>query len=159
MFLRSEFYAPNVKQGLVRSPFEWMVNVGRQTGWRSDTLKPMWILGPLGQQPFDPPNVSGWRQNRYWLSSAATSQRGSWAGDIGYRVGQAGSGPLNDLVSVPVPQAVQAVFDRLGIDAPSALSRSALTNWWNGQRASVDSWYELIGLHQVALLLPELQVA
>jgi uncharacterized protein (DUF1800 family) len=159
MFLRPEFYTPAARQGLVRSPVEWFVNIQRQTGLRSVDSKPLWLLPALGQEPFDPPNVSGWRQNRYWLSSAAAAQRAQWASYLGGHLREINRGALVNLTTVPVPQAVQAVFDRLGISEPSARSRTALTNWWTAQRASKDNWFELVGLHQLALQLPELQLA
>jgi Protein of unknown function (DUF1800) len=120
----------------------------------------MWILAPLGQDPFDPPNVSGWKQNKTWLSAAATSQRADWAAYLGFRARDAKVGPFLDIPGLPLDQAVNAVFERLGIEAPTAVSRQALTQWFDRQRsAKYEGWAEVPLLHQVALLLPELQLA
>jgi uncharacterized protein (DUF1800 family) len=160
LFLRPEFYAPASTQGLIRSPIEYIVNVMRQTGLRSDVMKPMWVMKALGQDPFDPPNVSGWRQNAYWLSAASAAQRADWARGLGDRLKNQKRGPFIDVPGLPLDQAVPAVFNRLGIDAPSAVSRQALTNWFTTQRASPhEGWAETLMLCQVALLLPELQLA
>jgi uncharacterized protein (DUF1800 family) len=160
LFLRPEFYSATAKEGLLRSPIEYFVNVMRQTGLRSNMMKPMWILAPLGQDPFDPPNVSGWKQNKVWLSAAATSQRADWAAYLGYRARDAKVGPFLDIPALPLAQAVTTVFERLGIEAPTAVSRQALTQWFDRQRsAQYEGWAEVPLLHQVALLLPELQLA
>jgi uncharacterized protein (DUF1800 family) len=160
LFLRPEFYSATAKEGLLRSPIEYFVNVMRQTGFRSNIMKPMWVLESLGQEPFNPPNVAGWKQNKYWLSAAATAQRADWAVNLGFRARDAKSGPFIDIAGIPLEQAVNTVFDRLAIEAPSPLSRQALTQWFDHQRsAQYQGWAEVPLLHQVALLLPELQMA
>lgn len=160
LFARGEFWSSTAMQGLMRGPMEYLINIMHQTGLRSSITKPMWVLDSLGQDPFNPPNVSGWRQNRYWLSAAASAQRASWARDLGWRSEKANVGPFRDIASLPIDQAVPAVFGRLGIAAPSDSSRTALTNWFNRQRAAqYQGWAENQSLHQVALMLPELQMA
>ncbi len=33
----------------------------------------------MGQQLFEPPNVSGWRPNEYWLTTSRLWARANWA--------------------------------------------------------------------------------
>lgn len=78
MFLRPEFYATDVRQGLVRSPMSAAVAACVATGATPSTS---WVydLEAMGQRPLYPPNVSGWRTNGYWVNAAAMTSRATLA--------------------------------------------------------------------------------
>jgi Protein of unknown function (DUF1800) len=160
MFLRTEFYAPAAKQGLVRSPIEFFVSFMRASGLRSADVRPMQWSGGFGQEPFNPPNVSGWRPNRYWLSTGAADAKVSWASRMTWQLSDQHRDIFHDLGSLPIPQAIDIALSRVGITDVSANSKAAVTTWLTQQRAALyDDWYERLGLSIFVLLLPELQLA
>jgi uncharacterized protein (DUF1800 family) len=160
MFLRPEFYAPAAKQGLVRSPIEFFVSVMRASGRRSGEIQPMQFSDGFGQEPFNPPNVSGWRPNKYWLSAGTTGQKASWAQDLHWRLDPLSKDLFRDLRAMPVNQAVDTALARVGVTEPSAASHTAFVNWLTAQRAApYEEWFELFGLTIFVMLLPELQLA
>jgi uncharacterized protein (DUF1800 family) len=94
LLTRDEFYSPAVKQGLVRSPVEFVVALLHATGRRSAAATPLWLMQGMGQRPLFPPNVSGWKHNSYWVNASAMAKRtetvrsiiwrsmqGYWGGD------------------------------------------------------------------------------
>ncbi len=94
LLTRDEFYTPAVKQGLVRSPVEFVVALLHATGRPSATATPLWLMEGMGQRPLFPPNVSGWKHNSYWVNASAMAKRtetvrsivwrsmqGYWSGD------------------------------------------------------------------------------
>ena len=70
IFNHPAFSSPAAKQGLVRSPVEWIVACMRAVGITADDANPQWWMDDMGQQLFEPPNVSGWRPNEYWLTTS-----------------------------------------------------------------------------------------
>jgi uncharacterized protein (DUF1800 family) len=160
LFLRPEFYAPAATQGLVRSPIEFFVGIMRASGLRSPDAEPMQYAEGLGQQPFNPPNVSGWKANKYWLSAGTAGQKASWAGGLHYRLSDQKRELFNDLLTVPVPQAVDAALARVGISSPSDRSKAVVASWLEQQRAApYQGWFENYGLTTLVMMLPELQLA
>ena len=77
MFLHPQFVSPQARTGLVRQPIEWVVGSARALGVHPRRLTP--VLTALGQVPFRPPNVAGWPQNGYWLSTATSLARFEFA--------------------------------------------------------------------------------
>ncbi len=160
LFLRPEFYQPAATEGLVRSPIEFFVGIMKASGLRSSDVEPMQYAEGLGQQPFNPPNVSGWRPNKYWLSAGTAGQKASWAGDLHYRLSDQKRELFADLANVPVPQAVEAALTRVGIPSGSDRSKAVVTAWLEQQRAApYEGWFENYGLTTLVMMLPELQLA
>jgi uncharacterized protein (DUF1800 family) len=160
LFLRPEFYEQTTKQGLVRSPIEYLVSIMRASGLRSAEAEPMMFTAGLGQEPFNPPNVSGWRPNRYWLSTGAADAKVSWASRMTWQLSDQHRDIFHDIPSLPIPQAIDEALSRIGITEVSANSKTAVTAWLTEQRAALyDGWYEPLGLSIFMLLLPELQLA
>jgi uncharacterized protein (DUF1800 family) len=85
LLLRSEFYAPEVVSGRVRTPVEYMVACLVATGLRSTPATPIWLMDGMGQRPLYPPNVSGWKHNAYWVNASAMARRTDVARQIGWR--------------------------------------------------------------------------
>ncbi|MFM8848656.1 MAG: DUF1800 family protein [Actinomycetota bacterium] len=74
-----EFYSPAARRGLVRTPVELVAATAIVAGVdvsRSFTSG----LEAMGQVPFEPPNVSGWRSNSYWINTSAWNARLNLAG-------------------------------------------------------------------------------
>ncbi len=74
----SAFSSPQTLTGLTKEPFEYLI--GALTALKIDpsTIPPQRIvsaLRSLGQVPFLPPNVGGWPENRYFVSTSTTSSR------------------------------------------------------------------------------------
>ncbi len=74
----SAFSSPQTLTGLTKQPFEYLI--GALTALKIDpsTLPPRKVviaLRSLGQVPFLPPNVGGWPENRYFVSTSTTSSR------------------------------------------------------------------------------------
>src|SRR5207248_1213004 len=70
IFNHPAFLSTAAKQGLVRSPVEWVVACLRAVGISATDANPQWWMEDMGQQLFEPPNVSGWRPNGYWLTTS-----------------------------------------------------------------------------------------
>jgi uncharacterized protein (DUF1800 family) len=69
------FYADTVRNGLVRSPVEYVVALLAATGLRSRVANVAWLMESMGQRLLYPPNVSGWRPNGYWVNASAMEGR------------------------------------------------------------------------------------
>ena len=54
------------------------------------TVHPEWWLERLGQPLYQPPNVSGWRQNGAWISTSAQWAKGAFAGWARWKANEAG---------------------------------------------------------------------
>ncbi len=158
VFLRPEFWTDAARLGLVRSPIEWVVAVMRATGLNAATANPQWWLGAMGQSPFDPPNVSGWRSNGYWISSSAAAAKAAFARYVTWRAMDAGV--LADVSSLTPAAAVQAAFDLCQLDRATAHTRSTLEAFVAAQRSVPgQSWAVRPNLLTLVLLTPEMQLA
>jgi uncharacterized protein (DUF1800 family) len=126
LFNHPEFQSAATKQGLVKQPIEYVVSVFRAAGigiadsrfFGPPVLK---TLESLNQVPFDPPSVGGWPQNGYWLSTATSLARLKFATTV------ARNCDLAWLKGQSAPQRPATIADRLGIEAWSAGTQSALT--------------------------------
>ena len=96
MLTHPDFYTDAVKQGLVRTPVEFVVALLAATGQRSRAADMTWLMDAMGQQLLYPPNVSGWRPNGYWVNASAmegrarTVQQMNWAAGRNYWAGSDG---------------------------------------------------------------------
>jgi uncharacterized protein (DUF1800 family) len=124
MFTRNEFYAESNRNTLVRSPIEWGVCLLRATGLTAQETQIDWALADLGQSPFEPPSVSGWKQNEYWISQAAIWKKATMAGTIGWSANATSF--LSDINAQPIAQAVQTTLDAFATPSVSAATRTAL---------------------------------
>lgn len=70
MFLCEEFYAPDVMHTQIKSPAQWLISTARAL---NAPLPPPGVAGPmlgrLGQNLFEPPNVKGWDGGPAWIST------------------------------------------------------------------------------------------
>ena len=75
MLTHDRFYDEATKTGLVRQPIEFSVAASVATGVRVNAIGGLWLLKLAGQQPFFPPDVSGWKPNGYWVNAGAMGAR------------------------------------------------------------------------------------
>ncbi len=70
VILRSPaMYANLDSPDLIKPPIVFVVANMRHRGKYIDQNSWTWLLDGMGQQPFYPPNVSGWNQNTAWLNT------------------------------------------------------------------------------------------
>jgi uncharacterized protein (DUF1800 family) len=74
----------------------------------------------LAQEPFNPPNVGGWPQNEYWLTTASSAARLQFATQL------AVSADLSPLDALPVAGRVDGLGRLLSIDGWGQTTRAAL---------------------------------
>ncbi len=159
IFNHPAFLSPAAKEGLVRSPAEWIVACLRAVNLTAEDANPQWWMGDMGQQLFQPPNVSGWRPNEYWLTTSRVWARANWSRYIIWQndVGNT----LSDIVGMTVPDAVQHAFDVLAVDSPSSHTRTNLEAWLTAERADTGAWdnWSFINLLTLVMLSPEFNLA
>jgi uncharacterized protein (DUF1800 family) len=163
IFNHPAFLSDTAKQGLVRSPAEWVVACMRSVNLTAATLNPQWWMEDMGQQLFEPPNVSGWRQNKTWLTTSRLWTRANWIRYLIWRNnGGANAGTkLSAITGMSVANAVQYGFDQLNIDNPSSHTRGNLEAWLTAQRADTHAWtnWSFINLLTLLMLSPEMNLA
>ncbi len=79
LFQRAEFYSDTAKNGSVRAPAEYVAATLFHTNSTAADLHPEWTLDAMGQKLLEPPNVSGWRLNDYWVNTSAWTGRAEFA--------------------------------------------------------------------------------
>jgi uncharacterized protein (DUF1800 family) len=158
IFNHPAFLSTAAKQGLVRSPVEWVVASLRAVGMSADDANPQWWMEDMGQQLFEPPNVSGWRPNGYWLTTSRLWSRANWSRYIIWQNNVQNT--LSDITSMTVHDAVQHAFDVLNVDNPSPHTRTNLEAWLTAQRADTHAWtnWSFINLLTLVMLSPELNL-
>ena len=108
---------------MVKSPVEWFVGACRALKVRPSKLNAgdvQWLLGQMGQVPFNPPNVGGWTYGTAWLSGVSYQYRFELAQAI------VTAGDLGPLAVEPLNM-VQACADWLGVAQWSPRTANALT--------------------------------
>jgi len=159
LFNRNEFYLPASVQGHVRSPIEYLVAVMRAIdGLDAATVHPEWFLADLGQQPFNPPTVEGWKHNGYWVSTAAAAAKANLARYLSWILDDQGRHPLAASTDLSVPAAAQLALDRVGVTTASTATRAVLESFLTNNRRSGDHWFERHGLFVTVMLCPDLQI-
>jgi uncharacterized protein (DUF1800 family) len=130
------------RNGLVKTPIEFVVGALRAFGLRPADVEAPRTLRELGQVPFRPPSVGGWPQNEAWLTTATAMSRAQFAGRI---VAKANLKAIND---APVVTRLDVLADLLGVDA------------WSGATASVlrAQAKDVKTVTALALIAPEYQV-
>ena len=178
LFLRDEFWSPTATQGLLRTPVEFVVATARALGVSASLLNPQWALSQMGQQPFYPPNVSGWRVNDYWISTSAASARADFVesalwtlmGDDGpnpsFLCDLTGEGTGNEFVPyderIPTATVLPEVLRRFGIVDPAPGTLKTLSEWHTAYRTPPPGewpWGERHFLAQLVLLSPDFHLA
>ncbi|MDH4276712.1 MAG: DUF1800 domain-containing protein [Acidimicrobiia bacterium] len=167
VFMHSGFRSDDAYYGLMRSPIEYAVALMRHTRFDCATARPEWYLREMGQEPFRPPDVSGWRPNDYWITESAIWARGDMVGHLRWKTYSRGDlEDVKDVVSwkpltfkYTVDQAVDMALDNYDMALRSSASRKALTDYVVSERNSESAWGQRSGLLMLPLLTPDVQLA
>jgi uncharacterized protein (DUF1800 family) len=135
VLLRPEFYSDAAKQGLVRTPTDWIVAILAQTGLTAAAVNVFSFGDRMGQQIFDPPNVAGWKSNSYWLTTSALSGRANVAKKVAGLL-RANNG-FDGLYVMSAGDAVDYVAAYFGLTL-AASSRQALLDAQNAERSAAN---------------------
>lgn len=158
MLVHDAFHTVTARQGMVRSPVEYMTAIAHHTGLRSADLNPQWSMEGMGQVPFNPPNVAGWKTNGYWIDTGQFGSRAEVAQWVTWRLR---NNDANDIAAGRSPeQAVDEAARMFGLTL-SATTRSAMVQYCVEERAASPwgSWWESTCLLVMAMVSPEMQVA
>ncbi|MFT3853550.1 MAG: DUF1800 domain-containing protein [Ilumatobacteraceae bacterium] len=164
LFKRPEFYSDQAKQGLVRSPIEYVVALSAASGISGKDLGVAWRLESTGQRMYMPPNVSGWKPNGAWLNGCALSGRAGFADNVAWRLADGtahddlATGSLN---ATNAAAAVDKAAALLGLTSASGrtlsdVTRQALTAWWQTESSS---YWRKRNLMMLMLTSPEMNLA
>ncbi len=167
IFLHPSFRSERARWALVRSPVEWVVALMRLTSTDCSVAHPEWALTGLGQDPFRPPNVSGWRQNEYWVTSTAAWAKIHVASRLRYHAVKrndiADASEITDWSPITYrfspAESVDKALWNFKVGPVAASSRQELINYVERVRASEHRSSERYGTLLLTLLLPELQMA
>ncbi|MGH1503523.1 MAG: DUF1800 domain-containing protein [Acidimicrobiales bacterium] len=165
LFNRPEFRSERARNGLVRSPIEYAVAIMRHLGLGCEDLNPQWTLSRMGQAPFNPPNVSGWRPNEYWISPTAHWGRHSLASGARWRIYNIEGGVKASLDSATsAEEAVDRALAQFGIDQPTAATRNELIRFAEATQQPLEGgnpprWSRTPGLILLTPLTPDFQLA
>jgi uncharacterized protein (DUF1800 family) len=158
LLMRDEFYSATARQGLVRSPVEWVVAVMYHSGLRGAALNPQWYVDGMGQIPFAPPNVAGWKQNGYWTNSSLFGARAEFARNVTWKLRNNDANAVSkNHTPTEAVDTVDAMFDL----QLSATTRQALLDYIAVQRVNEPwiGWWESTNLLTMAMLTPEMHLA
>ncbi len=150
------FYSSTAKQGLVRSPVEFMVACMKYSGVGAADAHPEWYAQQMGQELFNPPDVSGWKNNAYWVSAASFWAKANFVRNLTWKANTAKL--LADTRTLSVPMAVQTLADHFAITTLTSATRGALESWLAAERAA-KGWAELPNLFTLVMLTPDFQLA
>ncbi|HTX00089.1 MAG TPA: DUF1800 domain-containing protein [Acidimicrobiales bacterium] len=139
MFNHPAFVSTQALTGLVKQPAEWLVGAMRTLGLTTASFGSPnfgYWTGTLGQQLFEPPNVGGWGQNQYWLSTSTAQSRVQIAFDLTSAVMSTLGTELASLTTTA--QRAELLATTLGVNAWSSSTMQAFTNEqsnWQNQLA------------------------
>jgi uncharacterized protein (DUF1800 family) len=159
LFLRPEFYTTTAKQGLVRSPVEYIVSSMQAIKVTADEIHPEWFADEMGQQLIYPPSVDGWKWNEFWLSTSAVKARGDFATHANWllKSDEIKRHPLESNTGLTPAQVVTKLLTSFDL-AVSSGTRTALERFVTNSRANNRQWNEGMVL-VLALLCPESNLA
>jgi hypothetical protein len=111
----------------------------------------------MGQELFNPPNVSGWKQNAYWLTTSAVSGRALLARDVAAILRR--NGGFDNLAAMTVPDAVDTVAVYFGVAPLSASSRDGIIAAYQIERGIPNNTAAARNLLTMMMLTPECHTA
>jgi hypothetical protein len=172
MLNRSEFQSTTAREGLVKTPVEFIAGLLYHTGIAASVAHPEWYAEDMGQAMFYPPNVSGWKINSYWVNASAASARASFAGNLRWRLQTGRSSTpsvpltlragtwtwaeLDAMDSAPFIDTFSAAFDL----QLSAATRNALIAWSNTEKTTWGQrWSRSSNGLLLTMIAPEMNVA
>jgi uncharacterized protein (DUF1800 family) len=168
--LHADFWAAGSRNAIVCSPIEWIVATLRRTGYRfkANSAEGRNFIEGMGQVPFDPPNVAGWKMNGYWLSTATAWARGNFSSWMRWKVGDTGDlatqlltlkAAGNGKVALTAAAAITTLFDYLGIVEPSPATRARFEAWYTSANTTANGWSIRGNALMIGLVSPDFQLA
>ncbi|MCU1368588.1 MAG: hypothetical protein JWL72_4244 [Ilumatobacteraceae bacterium] len=134
LLLRPEFYTPAAKQGLVRTPTEWATALLAGSALTSSAVSVYNYAEGMGQTVFNPPNVAGWKNNSYWLTTSAASGRATLAKRVAALM--RANGGYDNLYALAPGDAVDFVAAAFSIAPLADSTRAALAAAFAAERAA-----------------------
>jgi uncharacterized protein (DUF1800 family) len=163
VLLHPEFMSARARYALVRSPAEWIVACLRGLGMSATATNPQWWMAEMGQDLFEPPNVSGWDQNGYWLGAMNVWARANWTRYVTWKAREAGvlQAKLGATLDASVADAIGTAFAVFHVHDPSPQSRARLSAWLTAQRADAHGWrdWQFLNLPTLVMCSPDMNVA
>jgi len=166
MFSLPEFFTPNVQQGHIKSPTEFVVTVVRQLNISQINLASVpRYLATLGQELFDPPNVGGWPGGPNWIGSGTMLARFNLASQLtGDAPGVATATIDTDAIlkasgADNVTQLLSYITGALGMTTGPDTLQALLRYTGNGPIDSIDAATKIKGIIHLSMVSPEYQVA
>ncbi len=161
ILMHPEFRSAQAYQGIVQSPLEYAVSTFRHTGFEFSVVKPLWMLDGMGQEPYAPPNVSGWHQNEAWLTESAIWAKARFVNGLKWRMMDSDRVPQSKGVppstaGVAPADIVDLFLEYLDVGQISNELRQTLTEF---AAAESNSYHQKSGLIYLILLSPEMTVA
>jgi uncharacterized protein (DUF1800 family) len=146
-----EFYTDAARQGSVRSPVDYVVATLVHTNSTSAQLHPEWYLADMGQKLMEPPNVSGWRLNDYWINTSAWTGRAEFASHSRWVFTDRGQ--FQAVKGMAADAATDGTAATFGIAPLSAVTRDAIIGWINSE--ADEPWAVESGIVVMMMLAPE----
>ena len=155
IFLSDAFWSAEARRSLVRSPVEWLIAGLQATGLTAQQVPAQVFMCEAGHALWSAPDVSGWKQNDYWLTTA-----GMWARSH-YATGLRSTAWTKGFVKeTPVPHAgrdrATSGSQKFGIVDPSPVTRAAVEAWAAKSKADGDAWAIPVEPHAAPAAVPRL---
>ena len=163
IFKHPNFYSDKAKTGLISTPVEYVARLLRFTGiqmTQNENLQTMYAMNDMGMELLIPPNVAGWKQNSYWLSTTGLGARGLAAANLFYTTGS--QTLLADCVTISDPvAAVTAAGRKVGLVSLNPDTLSALTTWLKNEktRSGSTTAFQSAGLLHMLFISPDFQLS
>ena len=157
VLLEDDFWSPDARYALMRSPVEYVVALMKVTGWTTDDIPVRWYMEPMGQILFNPPDVAGWGTNEYWLSTATAWARARFVTEWQWKIRD--TPLLAGIEDLPASEAADLIFSSFDINEPSAETRAGIEAWVNAAHANKHSWSIQPNSFVLGALCPEFQMA
>ena len=131
ILMHDDFYSATARRGLVRTPVELVVAMAIVAN--VDVTRTLTAgLEAMGQVPFEPPNVSGWRNNSYWINTSAWNARLNLAGSTAKLMRE--SGRFNVFGSLTPARSVERAAEIAGCGPLSSVTTSSLITLVEAER-------------------------
>lgn len=156
LLLHPLFYSTQAKQGMLRSPVEWVVAIMATTGITAKNAGAFNALINMGQRPLDPPNVAGWKHNAYYLTTGAVGARAAFARALAPKIVATGMFTGKIDTNTTARAAVDAVAQAFAVSFSTATADAMVTAYADAKTKKVAQATVLNNLVVMALLSGEM---
>ncbi|MEM9035445.1 MAG: DUF1800 family protein [Actinomycetota bacterium] len=156
VLLREEFFTGIGRNPIPRAPMEYIADLHRVMGLRSDDTNPQWVLRQMGQMPFHPPNPLGWDKIETFISASAFLTRAGFIRNLAWKAN--GDTPFLDGIDDLTPgDSVLTALRGFGVEGASTANRRILEDYVVRERGE-RGWSERVNLITTVSLSPDVQV-